>query len=295
MIAGWVERLDARLFGPVASAPLALARILLGAVLFVGWWRIGPRVDEIFGVDGIVSHVFQGGRDLGFANQVSVLWGLTLVGSLGFSLGLFTRISAVVAMIGHITFVRAWDDFTSGWAETTPFLVAMLALGGAGKAFSVDAYLAGGRVAGAWRGVGEVSGWAHRALLVNLAAIYFMAGWHRVNDQSWIEGDIVWESLTNSLFSRWVWIDWDPFRVPLRVASYIGWAVECFAPVFLLVSRTRAICGVACVLLHIGLESAISVGWWQWLVLAVLPVTLWPQVSQRILEKGARILRLAGA
>jgi hypothetical protein len=165
--------------------------------------------------------------------------------------------------------------------------VLLVAFGGGGAAASLDAWRAGGRRPGAAVGAAEISGWGPRLLWVHMGCIYLAAAWHRVDDEAWIRGHILWEALTSSVFSRWAGVDFITVAGPLRVFAYCAWGLELAAPLLLLLRWTRPLTAALCIAMHVGLELSTSVGWWQFIMCAclcaALPAGLWRPALHRLL------------
>lgn len=276
--------LEARLVAPVPAAPMALARLLFGALFVLAWATTAHRADLFWGADGVAHHLFRGGDP----HWTEAAWPLLLAGVFAggalFSVGLFTRAAGALLVVCHVSLIQGFHQWTWGWASAMPVLVTYVVLSDAGDAWSLDAWRRGGRTREALEGVAEIPGWPWRLLLWNVAMIYFAAGWHRVDDSSWIEGDIVWEAVVCSLWSRWVWIDWHAWKGVLRAAAYAAQVLEVGGAILLLVPRIRPWWALGCILLHVGLEVTTSVGWWQWGMTVALLALLWPGVSEGILR-----------
>jgi hypothetical protein len=124
-----------------------------------------------------------------------------------------------------------------------------------------------------------------RLLQFNISAIYMAASWHRVDDESWIQGDIVWEAVTCGLVSRWPHLDVQALKPVLRLACYAAWALEGLGPLLLWLPRIGPWWAVGCIAMHVGLEVASTVGWWQFTMGVALMSFVWPSLSERILRR----------
>ena len=285
MIGRAFETVERAVFGPVPSAPLALSRALLGLTMASAWAMALPWLDLFYGPEGMSQWLRHGGHPHWIGGAWPIMVGCIVVGSISFAAGFRTRLSAILLLVPHLLLIDDFRDWTWGWPLTGPLFYGTLALGGAGRAWSVDAWLASGRARGGWRGVEEVSGWGARLVLLTLSCVYLAAGWHRIDDPSWINGDIIWEALTGSTFSRWSWIDWNPFKPALRALSYVSWALEDLGVVLLLIPRVRPWWAVGLIGMHVGLELSATVGWWQPTLASALVVALWPGLCSRLLER----------
>jgi hypothetical protein len=275
--------LEARITAPVPAAPMALTRMMFGALMALAWGLTAYRADIFWGPEGIAHYVARAGGSHWTEVWWPLLFACIILGGFGFTAGLFTRVSGALMLFGHVALIQQFYQWTWGWSTTIPVLVTYVVLSDAGKAWSMDAWRAGGRKAGSVRGLAQIPGGPWRLLLLNVACIYLMAGWHRIDDSSWIDGDIVWEALTCSMWSRWIWIDWNPFKPMLRFAAYAAETLEVGGAIMLFIPRVRPWWALGCIGLHIGLELTTSVGWWQWGMVTALTALLWPSVPERIL------------
>jgi hypothetical protein len=268
-----LRALDGALFAPVAAAPWGAARALLGAALLLAWGSTLPSFEALYGDGGAAGWLSPGPARRWTADALLPLGAGLVIGSLGLCLGAFTRASALLLALCHTALIREFHAWTWGWGTVTPLFVLLIGLGGGGRALSVDAWRAGGRRPGAAWGPAVLPGWAPRLMWLHLACIYLAAAWHRFDDEAWLQGHILWEALTASVFSRWSALDLHPFKPALWVLSYLAWGVELAATVLLLVPRARPWMGLLCFALHAGLELSTSVGWWQWVMCACLVST----------------------
>ena len=276
--------LDAWAVSPVPASPMAFARMALGCIFLLAWATTAPRVEILWGSDGLVHHVLHAGQPQWTEWAWPGLLACALVGAFGMVLGLFTRLSCLLFFVGHVGLVKVFNEFTWGWGTAMPVFTLYLLFSEAGRSWSLDAWRTGGRTWQALRGQPTQPGWPWRLLVLNVACVYVSAGWHRIDDPSWIYGDIVWEAVTCSLWSRWVWVDWNPFKTVLWLGAYAAQTLEVLGAVLLLVPRIRPWWAVGCIALHVGLELTTSVGWWQWCMTALLFALVWPTVTERILD-----------
>lgn len=280
--------LEARISAPVPAAPMALARTLFGALFVLAWALTASRAEIMWGPEGVARALFRTTHHWTEEAWPYLLAGIFVGGTL-FSVGLLTRWAGALLVGCHLGMVQGFHEWTWGWASAMPVLVTYVVLSDAGKAWSLDAWRTGGRTKQALVGVARIPGWPWRLLVWNVAMIYFAAGWHRIDDSSWLDGDIVWEAVVCSLWSRWVWVDWNAVKGLLRFGAYAAETLEVGGAILLLVPRIRPWWALGCILLHVGLEATSSVGWWQWGMTIALTALLWPGVSERILRAIWRV------
>lgn len=245
--------------------PLAACRIGLGLTCFGFYLLVAPSHALVWGADGILRHTLSPA-----APDVRQVWSWlllagALVGSAGIALGLFTRVSGVVFIAAHLAHTTQTVQFTWGWSLVAPVLVGYLLVSGSHRMWSLDARRRGERVRVA-------PAWPLRLFQVNAVAIYLAAAWHRVDDIGWLRGEMVFEALTVTVFSRAPGISayLMPWRGVLEVVCWITWLVELAAPILLWFRRTRPWIALALMAVHLGLEVSAFVGAWQLMMMSVL-------------------------
>lgn len=282
-------------FQPFPAAPAALIRIGLGLVMFLAWLEYLPRLEFFYGSEGLAHYVAHGGRSSWVEAHLWPLYGVLMGSALLFCVGLFTRVSGAVLALCQIRFINDYSWYTWGWATVIPLFLGYLVLADAGRWWSVDSW---------WRarrrrargmppeeGPRVVHGLGMRLLQLNISAVYLAAAWHRVNDESWVYGDIVWEAVTSSIFTRWPHIDVQFLKPVLLFSTYAAWSLEGLGVVLLWVPRFGPWWALGCLSMHVGLEVADTVGWWQFTMGTALFSFLWPSVSERILRLGRAPIR----
>lgn len=273
--------------------PLAACRIALGLTLFGYFLLVAPSHALVWGADGIVRHTIA--SEAADPRQVwsGLLLGGALVGSAGIALGLFTRAACVVFLAAHLGHTSQIVHFTWGWAMVAPVLVGYLLVSRSHHRWSLDAWRRGeaARVAPAW---------PLRLFQVNAVAIYLAAAWHRIDDGGWLRGEMVFEAITATAFSRAPGLDAHlmPWRGALEVLCWITWVVELAAPFLLWFRRTRPWIAVALIGVHLGLEVSAFVGAWQLMMVSVLLTCLparWLRAVAGWRPGGGRARRRADA
>ncbi len=163
---------------------LALVRICLGAVLFwefTEFWRL-DLVVELFGVEqigGFSDAILR--KNPPFAYQIlpgtvwaaRLLHALTTLFAFTFMIGLFSRLSALALLLlyaQHADILPASDRGIDTLCRDV-LLIFVFARGGA--CWSADALIRTGRFEGSGESIGA---WARRLIILQLVAIYFLAG-----------------------------------------------------------------------------------------------------------------------
>lgn len=284
-------RIEAWFFGAVPVHAMVLNRMILGAVLF---GHALSRVPEFGLLFGGASGAWSGAQrefvsvylapDLGTPmlaavsalaeipagpreTLLSVLFAVLLASSLAFAVGLFTRLAGGVAVVLHLVFLAIQPFAYYGWGPLlAPFAVYVL-LSPAGNYVSVDAWrrrrahLAAPSVL--------VPAWPMRLLQLHVVAMYFHSGFARIDDLDWLQGEVLFEALSRTLFTRFT-LDLHGWKPALLVLSYAVFLLEPVASVALWIPRTRTICALALLAMHVILEILTNVGWWNYMMIGGL-------------------------
>ena len=277
-----VERIEGRLldwfFTEASVMPLAVARIGLGLVAF--WSTVGylPHMEWLWGEHGFLAESLVSYRTHPLRFHTDAVFGTILVSSACLTIGLATRASGLVAAASMAILGSSGYSHTWGWGTVMPAVLAITALSPARNAWSFDAWWA------ARRGAPQpllAPAWALRLLQMHVVVVYLSASWHRVNDRGWLHGEMVYAAFANGMYSRYPYVDPQPFKPIFWVLSHATEWLEVTAPVALWWRPTRTFYVFALMGLHLGLELSAIVGWWQPMMMVLLVVFLPPESLRR--------------
>jgi hypothetical protein len=300
-----MRRVDDWFLGLVAVHPMVLNRIVLGGVLCLHALSRIPEFGVLYGsasgswsrpyrefVDGFVAGdlaapalwitawLSNAGADVRQAVMV-VLYGLLVASSLGFAVGLWTRVAGTTAIALHLLFLAIHPFAHYGWASMMAPFTLYVVFSRAGDHWSIDA-LRKRNVDSSWRPSLEVPAWPMRLLQVHVAAMYFHTGFARIDDPDWLRGEVLFEALTRTLFSRFT-LDLDLFLPALLFLSYAVFLLEPLAAILLWIPRLRTLCALALIAMHVCLEILTNVGWWNYIMIGGLLTFLPPSWVGRLL------------
>lgn len=210
---GWAQ-IDQYWFGYGSPVSLGLLRILIGLTTFFNllitfgefedWYTergfvpqwaakyyIG-KVDTSFWLFGQHQLPFSVPRlnllsDVYDSRLTYAFFILTLIACLTMTLGLWSRISAIVLALGIVSLHHRNAMILHGGDTLQRVAVLYMALAPCGKACSLD------RLIGLWKGkikpgVVSVSLWPQRLITFNLAVVYFTTVWQKWRGNQWREG-----------------------------------------------------------------------------------------------------------
>lgn len=269
---------------------MVIARVSLGLLIFFFYLRNLPHLQALFGPRGVGGHAtlqrfpeIAPGRALEsalhFLHRVpseELIWLLyltLLAASLCFAAGAWTRTSGLIALLLHALFHAHNPSAYLGWAVMLKPYLFFVAMSGAGRYASIDAWRRGGLSAGKrledWMG----PAWPVRLLQMQLCTMYAAAGWSRLDDPAWLSGNMLLYALDGRTFGR-LDVDWFPLASPLRTFSYGAFVLEPLAPFLLWVRGVGKWWALALIGMHVTLELMTDVSWWQWMMIPLLTVFL---------------------
>jgi len=190
------------------------------------------------------------GSHLGLQEQ-TVLWAVwicLLCSGLSLVLGLFSRVSAVLAWLLHLCAARSGAFVSYGVDDFMTIGLFYLMLSPLPDRYSVDCRLRKSQPRNGWLG-----GFFRRVLQLHLCLIYFFSGLTKCLGSGWWDGSNLWRALTHPPFNvvapeilvRWKW-----FFPILGIAICL---IETGYPVFIWLKKTRFIWLMAVLTMHIAI------------------------------------------
>jgi hypothetical protein len=294
LIARLVDSVDRFFFAPRAIHALVLARVVFGLSLFLCYLNRLPDAADLYGPSGLLGPALATPLDMadlyGDAPVFQAWTGLlrslpppstaavfamlaALMGSaLAFALGLFTRASGCIALFLHHFFVVMLDPYSYwGWSMHIQPLMAYVILSQAGRYGSLDARRHAKRTGlplpelRDWVG----PGWPLRLVQIHTCSMYAVAGWARIDDSGWLQGQAVYDALTVALHAKFA-INWQPLKPVLVLATWSAFALEGLAPLLLWVPRVGTLWAYLLIAMHAALELTANLGWWSHVMIASL-------------------------
>jgi hypothetical protein len=274
-------------FAPAPLHAMVLNRIVLGGVLFLHAASRLPEFDVVYGRDsGAWSAPYREFVDVVLGPEMALpllpaasvlaglaaplrdllvqgLYGALLVSSLAFLLGFRTRPAGCIAVVLHVFFLGVHPLADWSWAQMIVPFALYVVLSHSGDAVSIDDWRLRRRGEPALPQMAPA--WPMRLLQVHVAAMYFHAGFARIDDPGWLDGSALFEALSSAIFARFDvdWYAWKSVLVPLCYAAFLLEPVAAFA---LWVPRLRTACALALLVLHVTLELLTNVGWWNFVM-----------------------------
>lgn len=267
-------------FTPIDAATLGLVRILAGAMLLYTHlvWSLGleeffgsrawmsPRATHLFYNGPLTDEVFRQSDPYGGINfawsyfyglhtptQLWLAHGAALVVFALLTVGLFTRVMAVLAYIATLAYVHRTPCATFGLDQINTMLAMYLLVGPCGQCYSVDAWLRRRW----WRDTSRQprvgANVALRLIQIHMCVIYLFAGFGKLTGLQWWTGEGLWGAVANyeyqSLDATWL-AGW-PLLVAVMSHITVYWEVFYCAAIW--PRWTRPVMLAIAIPLHLGI------------------------------------------
>ena len=266
VVAGW----NRFWFEPTDPATLGMIRICAGAMLLYTHLVWGLDLTTFFGAHGwlapgAVASIQEGSFTWSYLWWFESSWALwtvhvaALVVFAMLTVGLFTRVAAVLAWIAALSYVGRATGALFGLDQINVMLAMYLAVGPSGDAFSVDRWLKARRAGGplpvrhSW-----TANLAIRLIQLHMCVIYLFAGMSKLTGMAWWDGTAMWMAFGNmeyqSLDMTWM-ADW-PRVMNLLTHVTIFW--ETFYVALIWPRLTRPVMLALAVPLHMGIAVCLG-------------------------------------
>lgn len=311
----WWDRWVAFWEGEEAPWSLALVRILLGAVIVSDFAQIG-QLDLVLALFGGQAH---GGltdvltrnaaplwTDLFGAGERSAwgLYGLITMSAVSFCLGFLTRGSALVLLLAWAQFAQLVPAADRGIDTLCRDVLVIFVFARSGEGLSLDAWIRTRSFVGDG---GWVPSWPRKLLVLQLVAMYFLAGVQKVGVHWWPPGHwaALYFILQDPAIARFDfrWLREAPFFQLTQLGSAVTILFQDTYPMVLVLRWARAIpnptglrgwlarwswvewvwIGIGAVF-HLLLAITCELGIFPWAMLSLYPAWLPPETWARWLR-----------
>lgn len=278
-------------FVPKSPLPMAVYRIFFGLLVIADLALLCPNLETYFGPNGLITWTtasqylqpyaftllqFLPESNQWFAGFIVVV----MLAAISLTLGLFTRLSAFVVLLGLISLENRNPLIWNSGDTLLRLGAYYLMFSHAGNALSFDRLICKrGEVVQEW------SPWAQRLLQFQVVLIYFCAFWSKAAGEFWLNGTAVYFVLHFQEFTR----------VPISLISDNLWlcklltwyALVAEASMFTLIwfRKLRYFVLASIALMHLGIELTMNIPIFEWLMIASLVVFVYPEDLQKTLNK----------
>lgn len=291
-VQGWWNRFW---FAPSSTAPVALLRIAFGTVVTL-WVLTALGADRLYyGPEGLTPEqpssagvfAFLGWFDSPTAPRVVLI--ALLVAAVCLTVGLCSRLAGWIVFFGILALHQRNPYVLNGGDLVLRITAFYVALAPTGAALSVDRWMR--RREHFWESPSHAP-WATRLLQLQIAVMYFDSVWEKVPGDTWRSGTAVAWSLANDNLSRAPGGDFlVGHQVLTNVLTYGTLIVEISMALLVWNRRLRPWVLAGGVLLHVGIEVGMPLGYFPAVVLAAYVVFVTPERGDRIVAGLHRSVR----
>jgi hypothetical protein len=295
------ESWDAFWFTPADPTLLGVLRVLTGLMLLYTHAVWGLALGDFFGPGGwlserLVRALQDGSYTYSFWWLVPGRWiwlayGLSLAVLAMFTIGLWTRLTSVLALVVTISFVHRVPAATFGLDQINAMLLLYLTIGPSGQALSADRWLALRRRGEAATRPSPSAGanLAQRLIQVHMCVIYFFAGASKLQGEAWWNGEAIWLSFANLEYQSidMTWLAWHPWVSDLLTHVSVLWEISFCMLIWQ--PRLRPLVLAGAVAVHLGIGACLGM-WTFGLIMLVGCASFLPNEAVR---RGLAVMTLA--
>jgi hypothetical protein len=254
---------------PADPTLLGLIRILTGLMLVYTHAVWGLALPDFFTSTGWLSpslvHHMQanqyGAYSFWFLVPDAWIWpafAVSMVVFALFALGLFTRVTSVLAFVIAVSYAKRVPPALFGLDQINMMLTLYLAIGPSGAALSLDRWLARRRGVTSAPPASSAANLAIRLIQVHMCVIYFFAGVSKLQGPAWWTGEAMWLAFANLEYQSldMTWLASHPWLVNAMSHMSVLW--EIFFCVLVWQKRLRPLVLAMAVILHVGIGACLG-------------------------------------
>ncbi len=263
---------------PTSLFPLAVFRFCFGSLVFLNALVLLRLVPRHLAPDAIFTFAkFEktyGKRRLTLFNLLpptlaSVYWlvGLNALSGITLSIGLSTRVSAVVCFLTMVSIHHRNPAIFHGGDTVMRLMSFLLMFSPAGNGWSVDAMLEA-----RWAAMADP--WCLRLMQIQVSIIYLRNVFWKLRGEEWRNGTAAWYPVNCDAYIR--------FRIPrafltmpmIRLATWSTLAIELSLGTLIWIAEFRTLAMLAGVAMHLVLEVTMNLQFFGWVMIACLSLFL---------------------
>ncbi|MEM8679665.1 MAG: HTTM domain-containing protein [Planctomycetota bacterium] len=256
-------------FTPERHETLAVIRICSGLMIFYTHLVWSSDLLGFFGVDGRIPpeamaefHYSQFYNTSAFGwshwlwfDSPTILWTIHILGlviTLLFAFGCATRVTSILTFLLTISYIHRVPGALFGLDQINSFLVMYVMIGDAGRAYSVDRWLAG-RSGKTVPDRSVLTNIALRLIQLHMCIVYLFAALGKLQGETWWAGQAMWLSLANYEYQTldMLWLGQHPLLINLLTHITLLWEASYIALIWPKWSRPFML--LVAIPLHLGI------------------------------------------
>jgi hypothetical protein len=276
--------IDRFFFAPMPPYAMATFRILYGLMALAYAILLSPDFFTWFGSRGLLSFqtacLFSQIPCIKLLNIVPVsdntlvaFYSLFIVAIVCLIFGIRTRLSAALVLICEASFLHRNPCIIDAGDVLLPIGAFHLMLSSAGQVWSVDSFNRR-RQGNPYPAVSEP--WAQRLYQLQINYLYFVAFWTKLKSPSWLDGSELYYVLRSSNLAHLPMPFIGDHLWACQAMTWLVLAIELSLWTLIWVPRFRYYALAGGVALHLGIDYALNLPVFQWLLISGLVVFVEP-------------------
>lgn len=264
------ESWDAFWFAKADPTLLGLLRVLTGLMLLYTHAVWGLVLPQFFGEKSwlsprLVGALQEGAYTYSFwwlvpSESIWTAYALSMVVLALFTVGLWTRVTSILALFVTISYAYRVPAATFGLDQINAMLTLYLAIGPSGAALSIDRWRAvrRGLVPAGRPEPTAGANLALRLINVHMCVIYFFAGVSKLQGEAWWNGEAMWRAFANYEYQSidMTWMAWHPRLMELATHISVLWELTFWSLVWR--PRIKPIVLAGAVVVHVGIGACLG-------------------------------------
>ena len=288
-------------FAPSDAATLCLIRVFTGVMLLYTHLIWALNTDAFFGQHGWLSS-----EAIGTLQNARFAWSfmwlfesssallavhyLSLIVLACFTLGLFTRVTSILAFLITVSYANRVSPALFGLDQVNAMLAMYLMVGPSGARYSLDRWMARKRVCdtSAEPGPSVAANVSVRLIQIHMCVIYLFAGLSKLQGRAWWNGTAIWGAVANleyqSIDMTWL-VNW-PLLVNLLTHVTVVWELSYCVLIWNRLTRPLVLC--LALPIHAGIGCCLGMMTFGTVMLIANCAFVSPELIRRISVRCAR-------
>lgn len=278
---------------------LGIIRVWVGAIVFYTHLVWTLELSSFLGSDGMLptdyrQQLFGSSFAWSHLDLASSGSSLLIVHVLGlaviamFTLGIWTRVTSVLAALLVISYANRGMGALFGLDQINAFLCLYLAIGNCGGAFSIDNWRRQSRQDLQSEGQGRGDVWtniATRLIQIHMCIVYLFAGIGKLQGDTWFTGEAIWGALSSYEYQTldMTWLADHMWLVAILTLGTLAWEIGYLALVW--PKLTRPIVLLIAIPMHLGIGICMGMMTFGLIMLAGNVAFLNPEWIQKLVSR----------